>query len=404
MPRFSVVVPTRDRPDLLTFCLEALAAQTLEDFEVIVCDNWLDRPARNVFDRWAGPGWYYIEPPKPLLMHENWEFAAEHARGDFIAIVIDKTILQPTALEVADKTLAAEPTADIVTWWNDAYVPSDELNDAGLGVLLATTSTTQPSFYDAAAELREMFSFRVRRGVDPIHYCRGKICFGAYSQGLIARIRKTTGRLFHPLSPDYTSRISALALAHGAIDVGRPLLLSYWSERSNGRRATENPSYTRSFVESVDPSVLAHLPIPGLYASSHNVVAYDYAMSYDRLPRGTVPNLDVRNLLHRAREDMAVAHWSSIQEHDEQYAILMAHEARLGVVPPSPSERSEAEAVLTPRRLAAKMLACVPPANTFVKWATRRPPSMTASAPQFASPVAAAFAADRKYTTSAAKC
>jgi GT2 family glycosyltransferase len=55
MPRFSVVVPTRDRPHLLEFCLGSLAEQTLDDVEVVVSDNPVHRPAREVFDRFAGP-------------------------------------------------------------------------------------------------------------------------------------------------------------------------------------------------------------------------------------------------------------------------------------------------------------------------------------------------------------
>ncbi len=65
MPRFSVVVPTRDRPDLLAFCLQSLAAQTFADVEVVVADNPTTAPAREVFDRWARPGWRYIRPDAP---------------------------------------------------------------------------------------------------------------------------------------------------------------------------------------------------------------------------------------------------------------------------------------------------------------------------------------------------
>jgi glycosyltransferase involved in cell wall biosynthesis len=51
MASFSVIVPTRDRPDLLEFCLESLAAQTFGDVEVIVSDNPTKLPAGAVFNR-----------------------------------------------------------------------------------------------------------------------------------------------------------------------------------------------------------------------------------------------------------------------------------------------------------------------------------------------------------------
>src|SRR5256886_916627 len=101
MPRFSVVVPTRDRPDLLEFCLESLASQTFDDFEVIVSDNAVTAPARDVFARWAHCGWRYLRPESPLPMHENFEVGCAQAKGDLVAVVIDKTALHPSALELA---------------------------------------------------------------------------------------------------------------------------------------------------------------------------------------------------------------------------------------------------------------------------------------------------------------
>src|SRR6266576_2940044 len=98
MTRFSVVVPTRDRPDLLEFCLESLAGQTAEDVEVVVSDNPAQTPAREVFDRWSRPGWRYVRPERPVPMHENFERACAEATGDYVAVVIDKTVLQPSAL------------------------------------------------------------------------------------------------------------------------------------------------------------------------------------------------------------------------------------------------------------------------------------------------------------------
>jgi hypothetical protein len=396
VPRFSVLVPTRDRPDLLSFCLEGLAAQTFGDVEVIVADNPVQAPARDVFDRWCRPGWRYFATPEPLSMADNWEFGAEYTKGEFLAVVIDKTILHPSALELAHRALEDDRTADLVSWWNDGYAPVDERHEIGKGFFNPTPATSDAARFDPAEELRKLFSFETRRGLDRVHYYRGKIVFGAFSRALLARIRDACGRVFSPLSPDYTSRIPALALTRGAIDVGRPLLLSYNSERSNGRRASSNASYAKSFVLSSDPDALANLPIRGLYASLHNLVAYDCLTLRDRLPPGKVPELHRRNLVRRAREDLDLIAWDSPEERDEQYAILEAEEARLQVTylpagkPPSHPRKQS-----TSRRLLGRF----PPAERATRWALRRPaPAPAKPPPVFGSPVEAAFAADRHYT------
>ena len=388
-----MLVPTRDRPDLLGFCLEALAQQTFPDVEVIVADNPVQASARDVFERWRKEGWHYIRASEPLTMHDNWESGMQRATGDFLAVVIDKTILHPSALELANRALEDDPGADLVSWWNDGYDPTDEAGDVGDGILTPTPATRGAERFDPAAELRKVFSLDTRRGLDPIHYYRGKIVFGAYSRTLLARIRDACGRVFYPLTPDYTSRIPALALARGAIDIGRPLLVSYNSRRSNGRRAGSSASYAKSFVLNAEPEALQHLPIPGLYASIHNLVAYDCVTSARRLAPQPLPNLDRESLVRRAREDIELVSWESEEERDEQYALLEAEEARLGVESTLPEESADADpAPPAPRvRLITRVAAAV----------RRRtvPPPAPPEPPVFHSPVAAAVAADRLYTS-----
>jgi hypothetical protein len=394
MARFSVVVPTRDRPDLLEFCLESLAAQTFDDAEVVVSDNATSLPARDVFDRWARPGWRYVTPERPVPMHENFERACAEAVGDHVAVVIDKTVLHPSALELVGGALKDDP-ADIVTWWNEGYHPADEAHELGKGRFHPTARIVPPSLYDPAAELAGRFGNATRRGADPARYVRGKIVFGAFSRALLGRIREHTGRVFHPLAADYTSMVPACVLADRALDMGRPLLLSYNSARSNGRLQSVDAGHARRFIEAADPAIIDALPIPGLYASHHNVVAYDLVSSAARCPQGTTPPLDVANLLRRIREDLAEVVWSDPAERAAQYAILEAAEAREDVRP-APPERRPRRSV---RTALAEELVRLPSVERLAYFALGR----AAEAPRtYTSPFEAARAADRYYAGSVA--
>lgn len=395
MTRFSVVVPTRDRPDLLEFCLESLAAQTLGDAEVIVSDNPTHAPARAVFERWARPGWRYLSPEQPVPMHENFERGCAEATGDYVAVVIDKTVLHPSALEVADSALQGEPGAEIVTWWNEGYDPVDEARSLGGGRFHPTARIVPPALYDPAAELSARFSNAKRRGAEAIHYFRGKIVFGAFSRSLLDRIREQTGRVFYPLAPDYTSMVPACVLAKAALDVGRPLLVSYNSARSNGRMQSVDPAHARRFIETADPAIIDALPIPGLYSSHHNVVAYDLVSAAKRCPSGTTPPLDLANLTRRVREDLGFVTWSDPEEQDGQYRLLEEAERRLGVEPGPPAS-PEARSF---RESAAQLIARVPPIARATYWAAGR----AAESPRtYGSPFEAAGAADRYYTARSA--
>ena len=374
MPRFSVVVPTRDRPDLLAFCLQGLAEQTFGDVEVIVADNPVSAPAREVFDCWSREGWRYVNTGEQLAMHDNFELACAEATGELVAVVIDKTVMHPSALGLADRALAGRPEVDIVTWWNDGYDPIDEEHEPGRGRFLPGAEPVDPASYDPKADLARRFEHAEPRGADPVHYVRGKIVFGAYSRRLLDRIRAQAGRLFHPLAPDYTSMVPASVLADEAIDLGRPLLVSYNSVRSNGRRQAADARHARRFVEGVDPAILDELPIPGVYASHHNVVAYDLVSSAARCAPGSTPRLNTQNLLRRVREDLEVVMWADPNERAAQYALLEAAERAHGVDAARPSR---------PNRLAGFMR---------VASAMRRPRRA------YGSPVEAARTADRHYS------
>jgi hypothetical protein len=389
MARFSVVVPTRDRPDLLEFCLEGLAAQTFGDLEVVVSDNPTSLPARDVFNRWSRPGWRYVRSERPLPMHENFERGCAEATGEYVAVLIDKTVLHPSALELANRALVVDP-ADIVTWWNEGYDPADEPHELGRGRFRPTARIVPPSLYDPAAELAGRFANATRRGADPARYVRGKIVFGAFSLALLERIREHTGQVFHPLAPDYTSMVPACALADRALDVGRPLLVSYNSSRSNGRLQSVDAGHARRFIEAVDPAIIDALPVPGLYASTHNVVAYDLVSAAARCPPGSTPSLDLVNLVARAREDLGGVLWTDPAERATQYAILDAAENRLGVTPLSPAPLS----TRTLRGALNEGLTLVPPLERLAGWVGGR---ATESPQTYVSPFDAARAADRYY-------
>jgi hypothetical protein len=380
MPRFSVVVPTRDRPDLLAFCLQSLAEQTFGDLEVIVADNPVNAPAREVFDRWAREGWRYVNPGRPLAMHENFELACAAATAEFVAVVIDKTILHPSALEHAERAVEGRPEIDIVTWWNEGYHPLDEEHEPGLGQFLPAAAPVEVALYDPMAELARRFENVEPRGRDPVHYVRGKIAFGAFSRRLLDRIRAQAGRLFPPLAPDYTSMVPACVLAEAAVDLGRPLLVSYNSARSNGWRQATDSRHARRFIESVDPAIVDALPVPGLYASQHNVVAYDLVSSAARCPEGSTPPLNMPNLLRRMREDLAAMQWADPDDRAAQYALLEHAEWEHGIQPQQ-ARRSVRDELW---RFAVSVIG-----------------SRVRGPGTYASPVEAARAADRKYSPAA---
>ncbi len=329
-PFFSVVYPTRNRPHLLKYCLEAMQLQTFNDFEVIVCDNHTGLSAKSVFDSYADDKRFrYVTPPQPLPMHENWEYAAGFAQGDYVSVFTDKVVLLPSALQIAHQAIL-QHNPEIISWWNEGYELTDEHPETQSGYEVGIYRPVFPSAkalarpYDPMVELQRRLDFKIRRDREGVHFARGKICYGAYRRTLIQRIKEVTGRLFHLSSPDYTSLTSALALAESAVEIEGPLQFSFDTKISNGKNCSLYPDLALKYTIDADPTlaILEQLPLKQLYASQHNHVAGDYCHILEKTGhRGHALKLNLLNLILRAREDLGDSFWSNEQTKKEQFEI-----------------------------------------------------------------------------------
>src|SRR5580692_11648492 len=106
-PRFSVVVPTRDRPETLVFALRSCLEQQFDDLEVVVCDNCSDSRTREVALSPSSSKIRYVRSDTPLSMSRNWDLALSHATGEFITFLGDDDGLLVHGLREADDAIRA---------------------------------------------------------------------------------------------------------------------------------------------------------------------------------------------------------------------------------------------------------------------------------------------------------
>ena len=338
-PFFTIIYPTRNRPQLLKYCLECMEMQTFKEFEVIVCDNHTGISAEHIFDSFAHDSRFkYITPPSPLPMHDNWEFASTYAKGEYVSVFTDKIVLRPSALEIAYETLKKYP-AEIISWWNEGYYLTNEkvIEKSGYDRGNFTpkhTSLMQPYYFDTKILLKQKFEFDETWKKDFRFLRIGKICFGSYSKGLIQRIKKSNGRLFHPVAPDNTSMIAALALAKTAVDVGQSLQISIDTMISNGKNCNWYPDKAMEFFKEVDPSleILKRYHFKNLYYCQHNMISADFLIVKESIGR-KMENLiiNIPNLLLRMRDDLNRVLWNDEIFKKEQYGIWWTYFNQLSI-------------------------------------------------------------------------
>lgn len=326
-PRFSLVIPTRNRPDFVAHALTFISASTLSDFEVVICDNASDprqscRAAVLAKDHLRIT---YVRASGSLSMVDNWNLAMSYATGEYVAYFTDKMMLLPGTLAQAARVLD-DTSAEIVTWPDNAWLPDTMGRYFDRGTYLKFGPKSKEagfSTFEGRRALTARLDGRVARtDMARIDYARGKICFGAYARLLIGRIVAATGALFHPLSPDYTSMTLALALAKGGVELMRPGVVHMQTDLSNGLLAERDDRHALNYYASVPERQTAGLYIPGLYCSTHNAVLTDYVTMLALLQQRC--DIDPTPWLALFTEDLdrRDGHWSSPGVRDQQYEIL----------------------------------------------------------------------------------
>ena len=106
-PRFSVVIPTHGRPDLLREAVGSVLAQTVADLECIVVDD-AGAPPAPAFDDGRVRS-IRLEANRGLSGARN--AGIEVARGRYVTFLDDDDLLTPDRLEIAEQGLAVAPVA-----------------------------------------------------------------------------------------------------------------------------------------------------------------------------------------------------------------------------------------------------------------------------------------------------
>lgn len=325
-PRFSIVIPTRNRPEFVRQALLYACAQH-PDAEIIISDNFTDprMSAKSALDMVASNRVKYLVPPTPLGMVDNWNFSLDHAAGEYVLFFTDKTFLLPGALMQLDGILCSID-AEILNWTADTYFPDVGNQPFMSGWYSRVSDGHRSSYYDP----REALSFKGRGSVpreimSSGDYVRGKICFGAYKRSLIQRMRGRFGRVFHPMAPDYTSMILALSEAKSAYDLGFSGAVQVITSLSNGSQVASSDVVAKEFLMSVDvfDDIIKNGIAPGVYSSISANVAYDYFWLRKKYHLDF--DFNIKSWLSLAKSDVFDENrlWSSASEKKSQEDALI---------------------------------------------------------------------------------
>lgn len=115
VPRVSVCIPTYNMASFLGECIASVLAQTIDDVEVIVCDNRSTDATNEVVERFKDERIRFFVNERNLGLFGNFNRTIAHARGEYVKFLCADDRLDARYLERALALFQAHPTVGIVT-------------------------------------------------------------------------------------------------------------------------------------------------------------------------------------------------------------------------------------------------------------------------------------------------
>lgn len=284
-PFFSVLLPTKNRAEIVPGAILSVLRQSFTDFELVVSDND-DSPTatRDAVSAFNDSRIRYVRTSGNLPMHENWENARRQAVGQWVLVVEDKQRLTPTALAALHQVCESHPEAIIS--YPPVHASLDEL--AGPSESLNLRRFTCEETVDEFCRFTPLYWDIFPRGLTSVTPRR-----------LLDEIARTgpTGMVFSWVNPDYSYGFQALSLAKELVFLREniiyvPHAVAATGKYSNGLSGARKEAQARRFFASLpvdEAELLKHVPVKSIWLWV-NPVLFDFRKFYRR--PGHSPEVD----------------------------------------------------------------------------------------------------------------
>ena len=128
MPKFSIIVPTKNRSKYLHYTLKSIVEQNFNDFEIVVSDNFSHDETKEIVDKFKDPRIKYFRTNSELNRTDSWNFGLSKSKGEYVTFIGDDDSFLPNSLGLLDNMLVKYNT-DVITWKQLNYSWPDHLYD-----------------------------------------------------------------------------------------------------------------------------------------------------------------------------------------------------------------------------------------------------------------------------------
>ncbi len=306
--KYSVLLPTRNRLELLKYAVETVRRQAFRDWEIIVSDNDSDQDIKGFVDGLGDPRIKYFRTERFVPVTENWNLALEKSSGDYIIMLGDDDCLLQGYFTTIDRLIEEFSSPDFI--YTSAYLyaypgvlpeyPKGFLQPYGYASFFRPSDNAYWLDRDTAREVvNQSMNFRVCFGYN--------MQFFTIRRSFIESLR-SQGDFFQSPYPDYYAANVSFLKAERILVYPKPLVTIGISPKSFGYYFFNDQE--KSGVEFLnnlpDPSGMEGIRDTVLPGTDMNTF-WLIAMETMKNNFGTQMNLDVNHARYRFLQIFHVA-------------------------------------------------------------------------------------------------
>jgi hypothetical protein len=233
--KISVLLPTRDRLELLPHAVASIRRLEDPDWEIVISDNCSSGDVEGYVTSLGDERVRYLRTPELLPITDNWNNALEHSTGDYVLMLGDDDALLSDYFTTIRRLIADFEEPDVIYHNALRYAypgvvpgePNGYLRGEGYARFLRDGSERPFRLpHDEARSLaRATANFRLCYGFN--------MQFVTVSRGLIDEL-SDDGCFYRSSFPDFYAMTHLFARAGSIVAEPRPLLVMGMSPRSGG--------------------------------------------------------------------------------------------------------------------------------------------------------------------------
>ena len=309
--KFTVIVPTRERPDTLVHCLRTLVMQDYDNLTILVSDNFSGDETRDVVESFNDGRIRYVNTGKRVSMSHNWEFALNHVDRGWVTFLGDDDGLLPGAISLLNDIITEFPCEAINSSRCTYFWPNS--GTANGAILAVPTKKEKAEYLRSRTVLAAVMVGQALYTDLPFLYQSGLATIAT-----INRARDANGVFFMSRMPDVYSGIALSSVCEKFLRIGTPFALAGSSRHSNAAPATNLNNQTAPWDKYVsEENIPFHRNL--VFGKAFRLLTYECYLQSQFLHHDIL-TLNLRDQLELAIADNGTEPRHVIREQCEQIA------------------------------------------------------------------------------------